>query len=260
MNKFLAAPFCVLIGFVLGAVAMGTALHVSAAGPPTAAENGDMNGDGRIDISDAVYLLNFLFSGGSGIAEIQCPIAPSKSCLLTTGQNMCVGSAGYVDCTIQKARGQDAFYSLGCSLEGRFVDNGDGTVSDNCTGFMWTKKRVDVDGDGELTAVDARPWLEACQIAHDMTYLGHSDWRIPNANELLSIMNFGTNDANFRDRLYSVFQVEGSIEPGTWTSTPILPRFAFAHILSSGGGSCECCALTRVDMNGAHPFMAVRGP
>lgn len=259
MKRILVPSLGMVVSFFLGMTLQESNQSAAAVAEASATKNGDTNGDGRIDISDAVYLLNFLFSGGSEIAEIQCPITPPKSILLSTGQEMCVGSAGYVDSSIQKARGQDASYGLGCPLEGRFVDNGDGTVSDNCTGFMWTKKRVDVDGDGELTTLDAKPWLEACQIAHDMTYMGHSDWRIPNVNELLSVMNFGTNDGNFRDRLYSVFQVEGSIEPGTWTSTPIVPRFAFAHILSSWGGSCECCALTRVDMNGAHPFMAVRG-
>lgn len=35
--------------------------------------------------------------------------------------------------------GQDAHYATGCSAEGRFVDNEDGTVTDNCTGFICQK-------------------------------------------------------------------------------------------------------------------------
>ena len=37
---------------------------ISTAGPPGARDNGDVNGDGGIDIGDAIYLLAFLFNQG----------------------------------------------------------------------------------------------------------------------------------------------------------------------------------------------------
>ena len=44
--------------------------------------------------------------------------------------------------------GQDGFYQTGCAPDHRFVDNGDGTVTDNCTGLMWQKDTADVNVDG----------------------------------------------------------------------------------------------------------------
>ena len=47
------------------------------AGVKTAKQNGDINGDGRVDISDAISLLNYLFSGGEPPVQIDCgPVTP----------------------------------------------------------------------------------------------------------------------------------------------------------------------------------------
>ena len=35
--------------------------------------------------------------------------------------------------------GDDGWYQMGVSAEPRFTDNGDGTVTDNLTGLIWTK-------------------------------------------------------------------------------------------------------------------------
>jgi hypothetical protein len=261
MQKFLTAAACVGVGFGLGIAFLGTALKVGAVSVPTATQNGDTNGDGARDISDAVYLLQFLFSGGAEIAKIECPQSQTRSCLLATGQKDCYGSAGLVACDIEKARGQDAFHKLGCPPEGRFVDNGDGTISDACTGLMWTKKRVDVDGDGELTPQDAKPWLEACQIAEDMTYLGHDDWRVPNVNELLSIMDFSASPPGTGGHVYDVFEsLQTSFVWGTWTSTHNGVGGILTHLGPSGGGACDCCVITRTSSSAHLLFMAVRGP
>ena len=37
-------------------------------------QNGDVNGDGEIDLSDAIYLLNYKFSGGPKPVEFLCPV------------------------------------------------------------------------------------------------------------------------------------------------------------------------------------------
>jgi hypothetical protein len=98
--------------------------------------NGDVNGDGTIDISDAIYLLESLFLGGEAPVPIECP-PPVVKGLPATGQTKCYDSAGNeIDCTSADFPGQDGFYQAGCPSEGRFVDNDDGTVTDKCTGLM----------------------------------------------------------------------------------------------------------------------------
>lgn len=52
-----------------------------SAGPPTATENGDINGDTSVDIGDAVALLAYLFSGGPAPVAIAGPNCPA--CALT---------------------------------------------------------------------------------------------------------------------------------------------------------------------------------
>ena len=64
-----------------------------------------------------------------------------------------------------------------------FVDQGDGTVSDLATGLMWSQ---DDSGFG-MNWEDALAWV---QTKNDENYLGHDDWRLPNAKELQSIVDY----------------------------------------------------------------------
>ncbi len=262
MRKILAVS--VLLNIVLVIVALWPerrATAVGGAGLRTATENGDTNGDGGIDVTDAVYLLNWLFTGGAEIAVLDCPETQSRSCLVGTGQVDCFGTTSVIECTNPRARGQDAYYRHGCPPEGRFVDNGDGTVSDNCTGLTWTKKNVDVDNDGEIRingdpstpGPDQKVWLEACQFADDMSFAGHDDWRVPNVQELLSIIDFS--------------RAAGSLAPPfapfifetTWSSTHVIGGRALGLQLFWTQYGCDCCTLTFADNSHPNVFVAVRG-
>ncbi|MCF7913315.1 MAG: DUF1566 domain-containing protein [Candidatus Cloacimonetes bacterium] len=60
------------------------------------------------------------------------------------------------------------------------TDNGDGTITDNATGLMWTQADS---GEGMLWE-DALAYAEAAETA------GYSDWRLPNVKELQSIIDY----------------------------------------------------------------------
>ena len=64
-----------------------------------------------------------------------------------------------------------------------FVDNGDGTVTDNATGLMWSQ---DDSGEG-LDWEEALTWVEQRNAE---AWLGYDDWRLPNAKELQSIVDY----------------------------------------------------------------------
>lgn len=64
--------------------------------------------------------------------------------------------------------------------ENQYQDNGDGTVTDLSTGLMW--QQAD-DGVG-------RNWEEALAYAEDLELAGYADWRLPNARELQSILDY----------------------------------------------------------------------
>jgi len=61
-----------------------------------------------------------------------------------------------------------------------FTDNGNSTVSDSATGLMW--QQVD---DGVT-----RDWENALSYAEGLSLGGYSDWRLPNAKELQSIVDY----------------------------------------------------------------------
>jgi len=122
--------------------------------PPLATENGDTNGDGDRDISDAVYLLLWLFTGGTE------PAALSRDC------------------------------------PPRFVDNGDGTVTDSQTGLMWLQKVVDANGDGSVSAEDCVTKEQVYDLAQNLSFAGYDDWRVPLTAELASLVENPTHEWN----------------------------------------------------------------
>ena len=64
-----------------------------------------------------------------------------------------------------------------------FIDNQDGTISDRASGLMWQKS----------DSQKGMNWEKALAYAQEMNaanYLGHSDWRVPNAKELHSIVDY----------------------------------------------------------------------
>lgn len=192
MKRVLAVSLVFCAGFALGVIWLGGPVGVRAGGVgAVASQNGDVNGDGTIDISDAVYTLTFLFNGGPP----PVPLKPAVLGLPDSGQNFCYElieggrSADSVECSKATCWGQDGAYSSGCADEGRFTDNGDGTVNDNCTGLMWQKNTADIDGDGIEN--DQVSWCEALAYCEGLTLAGHSDWRLPNVRESQSIINYG---------------------------------------------------------------------
>ena len=60
------------------------------------------------------------------------------------------------------------------------VDNEDGTVTDQNTGLMWQKE----------TAPDTYNWEQALAYAQNLNLAGHYDWRLPNINELHTLVDY----------------------------------------------------------------------
>ena len=139
-------------------------------------DNGDVNGDGGIDISDPIYLLAYLFEGGPEPVTIHGLIP-------ATGQTECYEftlGPGWesVPCDDPSVtQGQDGSTQIGAPLEGRFLENLDGTVTDQATGLMWASEMI-----SPGTWYDSLSYCESLQLA------GHGDWRMPNINELQSVL------------------------------------------------------------------------
>jgi len=67
--------------------------------------------------------------------------------------------------------------------ENDFVDNDDGTITDDATGLMWSQ-------DDSSEGLDWGAALAWVQSRNDANYLGYSNWRLPSVKELQSIVDY----------------------------------------------------------------------
>jgi len=106
-------------------------------------------------------------------------------------------------------------YVRGNSAYGRndFQDNGDGTISDRATGLIWQK----ADGGKGMN------WEQALAYAANSRLAGHTGWRLPNAKELQSIVDYtrapSVTQSAAISPLFQVTQLSGGDYPFFWTGT-----------------------------------------
>lgn len=91
--------------------------------------------------------------------------------------------------TTQVTAYDDGYYLKGYPRSGdRFVDNGDGTITDRASGLMWAK-----DGNGAgCNNGNTITWASALGWANALNFAGHTDWRIPNIKEIMSIADYSS--------------------------------------------------------------------
>jgi hypothetical protein len=132
-----------------------------------------------------------------------------------TGQEECFNTAGTE--IVCMGTGQDGEIKAGVSWpDPRFKDNADGTITDMLTGLMWFKETNCIKAkypsfDNEGTAGDGFiSWSRAFDFVNGInngTYSNCSadfnDWRIPNVNELASLINFGRTTSIVYPDLYA---------------------------------------------------------
>jgi hypothetical protein len=87
-----------------------------------------------------------------------------------------------------------------------FKDNGDGTVTDKATGLTWMK----------ADSGKGMDWPAALEYAETLDLAGHTDWRLPSAKELQSIIDYTRS-------------------PDTTGSAAIDPVFEATEIKNEGG-------------------------
>jgi len=149
----------------------------------------DVNADWKVNVADPIHLLRHLFAGGPPPERCGTCWPCGGRRLPATGIKDCCwgyGKDSPVACDDPEWIGQDAQLQLGCPQEGRYVDNGDGTVSDLCTGLMWQKETAVPLPDSERAP--AVQWDDALAYAEGLEFAGWDDWRLPNIFELFSLM------------------------------------------------------------------------
>jgi hypothetical protein len=196
---FLVTAAVCFVGGRLSNQAPVSAEGEGARGGGAAALCGDVNGDGARDISDVIYLCSNLFLGGPE------PVCSDSCCFPDTGQMKCYTTGGEeIDCTDTIHPRQDGLYQTGCPMEDRFVENGNGTVTDTCTGLMWQKMTAqpgstyDPEGNGYMTWKQALAYCSSLGVipGTDQRFdgAGYVDWRLPSVHELQLLIHYGKEE------------------------------------------------------------------
>ena len=101
--------------------------------------------------------------------------------------------------------------------QNNFVDSDNGAITDQATGLTWMQ---DDSGTGMV-------WDDALSYCESLDYAGYDDWRLPDAKELQSIVDYGRSPATTNSAAIDpVFNVSTIIDEGGstnyafyWTST-----------------------------------------
>jgi hypothetical protein len=95
-----------------------------------------------------------------------------------------------------------------------FVDNGDSSVTDHATGLMWAKY-------DSKTGMNWQAALAYAQTKNTQNYLGYNDWRLPNAKELQSIVDYSRSpDFTSSAAIDPVFNCTAITDEGGFTDYP----------------------------------------
>ena len=130
----------------------------------------------------------------------------------------------------------------------RFADNDDGTVTDNLTGLVWLKKAnyigtdyTGFDADGRVTWQQALDFVAGMNVG---TYgnFGQTDWRLPNVQEMLSLIAWQYYSPALADTAGTAQWTDGDPFTGVqssyyWSSTTNAPNTDVAWFVSLYDGA-----------------------
>ena len=96
-----------------------------------------------------------------------------------------------------------------------YKDNGNGTITDNLTGLVWTKCVQGMSGNNcSSGSPSLLEWSKARTNCEGLSLTGKNDWRIPTLKELESIVNTAAYDPSINKSFF----LKTSADP-YWTST-----------------------------------------
>jgi hypothetical protein len=139
--------------------------------------------------NDVVTALN-----GGGLpqcaADLALCLAQPTGRRLRTAQTICYD--GFLGNPLACAgSGQDGELQKG--LARSYVDNGDGTITDTQTGLMWEKQSDDGSiHDQDTTYIWGNGLGVKVATLNSTNFAGYNDWRLPNVNELQSLIDYAT--------------------------------------------------------------------
>jgi len=123
-----------------------------------------------------------------------------------------------------------------------YTVNNDSTVIDNNTGLMWQQCSLGLSGSAcEIGSITTFTWNQALAAANSNTASGYSDWRLPNKNELASLVDYSCRFRPINDTVFPA-----STASAYWSSTPYAGNDEIIWISDySNGGSMNAANGTK---------------
>jgi hypothetical protein len=117
----------------------------------------------------------------------------------------------------------DGYYhlSIGNPVSPRLIDNANNSINDKATGLQWVKDHAVLGTVGGYDFTAGMSWdnaLLAVQALNAANYLGHSDWRLPNLKELMSIVDYGRGGDGVNPAIDPTF-FPNTVLDAYWSST-----------------------------------------
>ena len=150
-----------------------------------------------------------LFIAGFFLFFASAPVHSGTIALPQTGQTVCYDSIGdIIPCL---GTGQDGDILAGVAWpDPRFTGYLFSCIVDNLTGLMWYANPINFSL--------PRVWSEAVTIPPQINQCGFADWRLPNVNELQSLINAEqTDNASWLEQQGFIFPSSAALL--YWTST-----------------------------------------
>lgn len=104
----------------------------------------------------------------------------------------------------------------------RYVLHSDGTATDLHTGLLWQRCSIGQIWDGGTCAHYAHTytWQEALRQGKDNELGGYGDWRLPNREELRSIVAYDRYNPATNSRIFPEISTSSSRQYTYWSSSP----------------------------------------
>jgi len=119
--------------------------------------------------------------------------------------------------TPAKAEPTCSDHIIATAPDSSFTIHKDGTVVDNTTGLMWMRCSLGQIWDGTTCSGRATifPWAAGLKTAESYEFAGYNDWRLPNKNELESIVEGRCFSPAINDEIFPATPVAFF-----WSSSP----------------------------------------
>ncbi len=110
--------------------------------------------------------------------------------------------------------------NINAVLPSEYTVNNDGTLAHHETGLMWYRCYGNSSFEnGQCSSPEIQTFPEALAYAEQVSWAGYSDWRIPNAKEIMSIIDSPCDTPAAESVRDDFFAISGADGIRSWTTT-----------------------------------------